>query len=308
MVLGPISCLPASASNLLSVTNYGIAALSLPWAVAEQKGFIKQNGVSVDGIVGSNGGGTSIRNFMASGLPFAQVAVTAAVAAVQQNMDVVFVYSAVNNVGDMSWVAPINSPINTISDLKGKTISYTNPRSTTEMIIRLILEKTGLTNAVKLMPSGGQGAGLTLLSQGVVAAADSDEPAVEPPGKFKVVVRVNDYLPDLTWGVGITTRAFAKAHPEVVRGLIKAWRQSVDWVIAHPNQAAKIYSKVFNTNEDASKKIVLSLVASHYFSPGNFNMKGLQTMVRGMKLVGMAKGSFDLDKVIDKSFLPDDLK
>ncbi len=306
--LAAIAIGPARAADSLVITNYGISAASLPWAVALEKGFIKQNGVEIDGIVGSSGGGTTIRNFMASKLPVGQVAVSAAVAAVQQGLDIVLVYSPVNNAGGLSWVAPASSPVNRLEDLKGQKISFSNPRSTTEMVMRMILKKAGLTNDVQMIPSGGIPAGMTLLSQGAVAAAAFDQPALLPPGKFKTVVAVNDHLPQLTWEIGVTTRAFANAHPDTVRALVRAWRQSVDYVYANPTEAAKIYAKVFETNEEVAGRVVPWLLASKFFSPGNFNKTGLDAMLESMQLVGALDKAFDPARVIDKSFLPEDLR
>lgn len=303
-----VAMMPARAADSLVITNYGISAVSLPWAVALEKGFIRQNSVEIDGIVGSSGGGTTIRNFMASKLPVGQVAVSAAVAAVQQGLDIVFVYSPVNNAGGLSWVAPASSAVNRLEDLKGQKISFSNPRSTTEMMIRMILRKTGMSNDVQLIPSGGIPAGMTLLSQGAVAAAAFDQPLLLPPGKFKTVVAVNDHLPEVTWEIGITTRAFANAHPDTVRALARAWRQAVDYVYANPAEAAKIYAKVFETSEEIAGRVVPQLVASHFFSPGSFNKTGLDAMLESMQLVGALDKAFDPGRVIDKSFLPEDLR
>src|SRR5215470_17039954 len=192
-VLGAIAALsatvtPMRAAESLVITNYGISAVSLPWAVALDKDFIKQNGVEIDGIIGSAGGGTTIRNFMASKLPVGQSSVSAAIAAIQQGLDIVLIYSPVNNAGGLSWVAPIQSPYNALADLQGQKIAFSNPRSTTEMVMRTILKKSGLANDVEMIASGGIPAGLTLLNQGAVAAAPIDQPALMPPGKFKTVV------------------------------------------------------------------------------------------------------------------------
>jgi len=176
------------------------------------------------------------------------------------------------------------------------------------MVMRTILKKSGLANDVEMIASGGIPAGLTLLNQGAVAAAPIDQPALMPPGKFKTVVAVNDYLPSLTWEIGITTRAFAAARPDVVRGLVRAWRQAVDDVYAHPADAVKIYAKAFETNEQVAGRIVPQLIAAHFFSPGTFNRQGLDAMLDAMKLVGALKGEFDVAKVIDLSFLPEDLR
>jgi NitT/TauT family transport system substrate-binding protein len=309
-VLSTAFVLPSAvrANDSLAITNYGISAVSLPWAVALEKGFIKQNGIAIDGIVGSNGGGTTVRNFMASSLPVGVVAVSAAVAAVQTGLDVKFIFSPVNNIGEMGWVAPAGSPVKTIQDLKGKKASFNNPRSTTEMVLRMSLAKAGLTKDVELIASGGQSSGLTLLSQGIVAAANMDEPGIAPPGKYQTIFTVNEYLPNITWEIGITTAEFAKSHPDIVRGLIRAWRQGVDYVYANQDDAAKIYAKLFETSPENAAKIIPTLAQSHYWSPGGFNKDGLQTMLDAMKLVGALDKPFDPVAVIDTSFLPEDLR
>ena len=308
MLVGVFSASQAQAANTLTITNYGISGVSLPWAVAQEKGFIKKNGVKYDGIIGSHGGGTSIRNLMASDLKVGQVAVSAAVAAIQHGYDLIFIYSPVNNAGGLSWMVKADSPLKTIKDLKGKKASYSNPRSTTEMMLRMALERNGMEKEVQMVSSGGVAAGLTLLGQGAVDAAPVDEPQLMPAGKYRVLFHVNQYLPHLTWEIGVTTRAYAKAHPATVRGIVRAWQEAVKYVYAHPDEAEKIYAKTFNTKIEVAKKIVPELLASHYYSEGNFNAEGLKTMIDGLKLVGSLQKPFDVDKAIDKSYLAKDLQ
>ena len=126
--------------------------------------------------------------------------------------------------------------------------------------------------------------------------------------KYRVLFHVNEYLPHLTWEIGVTTPEYAKAHPETIRGLINAWRQAVKYIYAHPDEAETIYAKAFNTKIENAKKIVPELLESHYYSEGAFNMDGLNTMLDGMKLVGALKKPFDAKQHIDKSFLPKDLQ
>lgn len=299
---------PALAGDTLAITNYGISGVSLPWAVAQEKGFIKQNGVQIDGIIGSHGGGTSIRNFMASKLQVGQVAVSAAVGAIQHGIPLVLIYSPVNNAGGLSWMVKKDSPLKTIKDLKGKKAAFSNPRSTTEMMLRMVLKRNGMDKDVTIMPTGGIAAGLTLLGQGAVDAAPVDEPLLMPADKYRVLFHVNQYLPNLTWEIGVTTPEYAKAHPETVRGLILAWRQAVKYVYAHPDEAETIYAKVFNAKPENAKKIVQELIGSHYYSEGAFNVEGLDTMLEGMKVVGALTSPFDASKHIDKTFLPKDLQ
>ena len=55
---------PAGAENI-AVGNYGSSANGMPFTVALAKGYFKEEGADVTGIISSQGGGTSVRNAMA---------------------------------------------------------------------------------------------------------------------------------------------------------------------------------------------------------------------------------------------------
>jgi len=298
----------ARAAKLLTVTEYGVAATSLPWGVARDQGLFKKNGLDFDGIIGSNGGGTAVRNMMASDLPFGEISTSGAVSAVQTGLDVLFVYSANNNSGGMAWITLPGSPVKTLMDLKGRKVGYTNPRSTTETFIRIILHNSGLTNDVTLTPTGGIAPGLTILNQGAIDAVPVDEPELYPAGKYRRVFFVRDYVPEATWTVGITTRAFATSNPDMVRKLVLVHRQAVDFMREHTDAAAKTYAKDWNIPEPQAKEVMHNLFAANYWSRGDFNMKALDVLVSGMGMTGALKGPVDFAKLIDKSFLPPDLR
>lgn len=307
--MGVAGAAPAArAAQGLSVTEYGVAATSLPWGVARDQGLFKKNGLDFDGIISSHGGGTAVRNMMASGLPFGEIATSAAIAAAQTGLDVVFVYSANNNAGDMSWMVEPSSPVKSLADLKGRKVGFSNPHSTTEMFIRIVLHNAGLDKEVTALPTGGIAAGLTMVSQGVIDAASADEPAFLPEGKFRRLFYVRDHVPNITWTVGITTRDYAKSHPDMVRKLILARREAVDFMSAHPDEAAKTYAKDWRIDPGLAKTILRRLLATNYFSRGDFNMPALQSAMTGLDMMGSITKPVDLSKLIDKDFLPEDLR
>lgn len=308
MLLAGLTAPAAEAANSLTVTEYGVAATALPWGVARDQGLFKKNGLDFDGIIGSNGGGTAVRNMMASGLPFGEISTSGAVAAVQTGLDVIFVYSANNNTGGMAWVVLPDSPLKSLADLKGHKAGYTNPRSTTETLIRIVLHNAGLEKDVTLQPTGGIAAGLTILSQAALDAVPVDEPEFYPAGKYRQLFYVRDYVPEVTWTVGITTRAYAQANPDMVRKLILVRRQAIDSMRAHPDDAARTYAKDWQVGDATARDVMHNLFAANYWSPGGFNRKGLDVLVSGLQMAGALTKPVELDKLIDKSFLPEDLR
>jgi NitT/TauT family transport system substrate-binding protein len=298
-----LTALPATAAEKLSVTNYGVNVATLPWAIALEKGMFQKQGLDIDGILGSNGGGTAIRNTMANtNLPFGEVSFPSAVAAIQSGLNLKIVYGGVNNFGDLAWVTRRDAPFKTIADLKGHKVAFTEPRSATEMVLRTILRKAKVD--VDTMPSGGIGAGIIALDQSAVDAAPFEEPLLLPDlNKYRVIFRVVDYAPEDIWQVGVVDADFGKSHPDVVRKLIAVRRDAIAYMKSHPADAAAVYHKVWNNDDPRIAQILPSLIKSNYWSTGALDPAGFQAMLNGMQLVGALDKPFDLKAALDGSYL-----
>jgi len=265
---------PGSAADKVSVTNYGTNVATLPWAIALEKGMFARAGLDIDGILGSNGGGTAIRNTLANtNLPFGEVSFPSAVAAIQSGLNLKIVYGGVNNFGDLAWVTRKDAPRKTKVD-------------------------------VDALPSGGIGAGIIALDQSAVDAAPFEEPLLLPDlTKYRVIFRVVDYAPEDIWQVGVVDADFAKAHPDVVRKLIAVRRDAIAYMKAHPAEAQAIYHKVWNNDDPRIADILPKLIADNYWSTGALDRAGFQAMLDGMQLVGALDKPFDLKASLDGSYL-----
>src|SRR5512142_387693 len=146
----------------ISVTHWGVQLYGLPFAVAMEKGYFKDAGVDIDGILTSKGGGTTVRNVLASGLPYGEVALSAAVAAANEGIDIRIVNDGVVSVGDLLWVTTPDNPVKTIQDLQGRKMGYSAPKSVTDIVSRLCLEAAHVPlDKVQRVAVGGIGSQLT---------------------------------------------------------------------------------------------------------------------------------------------------
>jgi len=298
------------------VSNYGVTTNGMPFAVALAKGFFKQQGADVTGILSSDGGGTTVRTLLGGNLAYGEINPTATVIAIQQGADLKIVSDNVQTVAEFVWAVKPDSPIKTAADLKGKRIGYTNPRSTSQALAILVLEKAGLkpTDA-ELVKTGGFGEGVVALDLGAVDITPIPEPLwSQHQGKYRAVVRASDILPPLDNVVGVTTSKAAATRGDFIRAVIRARRQAVDFVYANPDESADIIAKAYNLTPEVARSAVKNLLGSHeksgvrYWSGGEINLKAMNEMMRAQKLVGALKDDPDWSKIIDESFLPDDLK
>ena len=101
------------------VSNYGTSPNGMPFAVAMEKGYFKEFGVNVDGILSSDGGDSTIRNRLGGKLAFGEAAPSAVVTAVQGGADLKVISGDVHTVAEFVWVAMPNSPVGSMKDLKG---------------------------------------------------------------------------------------------------------------------------------------------------------------------------------------------
>ena len=71
-------------ADQIVVSHYEAQFFGTPYAIAEAKGYFADAGLKDVKILGSSGGGTSVRNLLASGAIYAEVALAAAVSAIRE--------------------------------------------------------------------------------------------------------------------------------------------------------------------------------------------------------------------------------
>lgn len=294
----------------ISVTQWGSSLYGLPYAVSMDQGLFKKAGIDITGILTSGGGGTTVRNILASKVPYGEVAVSAALAAQRQGMDVVIVNVGTRSVAEASMVTMPDSDVKSIADLAGKKVAITSPKGVSEMLLLMVLKEQNIdASKVTRVASGGYVNGLTMLEQAAVSGAVLIEPlSLVRKDKYRTVYKASDVLQPMTTSVGITTRAYAKEHPEQVRAIIAGRRAGVDATYKDPAAAAKLLEVQFKLTPGIAREAVDNMIQSHMWSAGDFDRAELERMADGLKLIGELKQDVDWQMIIDTSFLPADLK
>jgi len=289
----------------ISVTHWGVLLYGAPYAVAMERGYFRQAGIDISGIFSSKGGGTTVRNMILGGLPFGEVALSAAIAAEREGLDIRIVSGGVHNLSDLVWVTLPDSPIKTIADLKGKKLGYTTPKSVTDMVTTLVLDHQKVTG-VERVAVGSVGAQITALQQKAIDAAYMGEPIYSlNKSKFRVLFYARDMLAqnNLTQTVGVTTSEFAKAHPQKVKAIIEGRRRGVEFIYQNPKEAALIVAKAYAFDPAIMEEAMVAMAKSKYWSTGELDLAGMNAMAEGLKLTGAIDSPPNWNKLIDRSFL-----
>ena len=304
-----------AASEQIAVGNYAISANGMPYGVALAKGYFKAEGINIDGIISSQGGGTSVRNMIAGGVAYGEANPGAIAVANQQGADLLIIADTVSTVAEFIWAVKKDSPVKSLADFKGRKIGYTNPRSTSQALAILLLQKVNLKESdAELVKTGGFGEGVAALDAGLIDVAPMAEPVWSKfKDRFRGVVTATEALPPLTNVVGFTTKQMAETRGDFIRAVIRARRKAGEYMTANPNEAGEIVAKAYNLDPAVAKSAVVSLTSSKtqgvpYWGTGQFHMDGLKRIIEVQRMVGALKGEIDIAKMVDTRFLPDDLK
>lgn len=304
---------PVAAEEIV-VSNYGVSANGMPYAVALEKGFFKEEGANVTGILTSAGGGTTLRNMLAGNAPYAEVNPNAVISAVQQGADIRIIADTVLTVAEFVWAVKPDSTVMSVKDLKGRKFGYTNPRSTSQALATLVLQSGGLKTAdVELVKTGGFGEGVAALDIGLIDVAPIPEPLWSRyRNKYRAIANASELLPPIANVLGVT-HANPGGKEGFIKAVIRARRKAVAFMASNPDESGDIIAKVYNLEPEVARAVVRNLSGSRtsgvaYWGAGDIHMDGLNRAIEVQKMVGAISGDVDITKIVDTRYLPDDLK
>ena len=232
----------ANAEDLL-VTQYKNDPSGAPYAIALAKGFFKKHGVDISGIVAGAGGGSSVRAAMATTLGYGDVTAAPVIAAAAQGQDVKIVGITSRSLADLVVIVPLNSPLKSAKDLKGKKFGISNPKSLGEMMGVLVMEQAGLKKGdVAMTALGSLGGALTAMENGAVDVTAIPVILFRTRGgesKYRVLVGPKE-LPLIPSQLGMATTKAIKEHPDKLRGIQAARYEGTKFLYEHTDEAIKI--------------------------------------------------------------------
>ncbi|WP_127532701.1 aliphatic sulfonate ABC transporter substrate-binding protein [Paenibacillus kobensis] len=154
-----------------------------------------------------------------------------------------------------SILVPQDSKIQTLADLKGKSIGLAKGTVANVYLIK-VLPEAGLTikdvNIINLQPDDAQAA----FESGKLDAWVAWDPYVTQNITTGKARKIEVNTPVLSPGSLIASTAFAKKHPELVVEYLKVYKQAVDFQLANEEEAASIFAEQTKLPVDTIKQIL----------------------------------------------------
>lgn len=293
----------------IHLSHFGEVMQSVPWAVALEQKLFQKNGADVTDVISSQGGGTTIRNMLAGGLGFGQSSAGATVTAIKAGLPVKIVGVDCDSVADILWVVKKDSSIKTIKDIKGKKFGTTHPGALTYVLGDVLLKANGLDYKDVTPVPVGTGAGLAALDHDAVDATYEYEPLFSrDEGKYRVLARVSDVMPKVTTLFLVATQEMIDKQPDKLRAIMLTHKQAVDFIYAHPKEAANLAaSRMVGVDKAVVEHAVAELAKAKYWSEGGFDPTAMSQLQKVLLLTGETKEPVDFKAISDERFLTPDV-
>ncbi|MBB6444079.1 ABC transporter substrate-binding protein [Bacillus benzoevorans] len=279
--------------------------------VDEEKGFFKEKGIDLTVIPGA-GGGDAVKNILSGQADVAFTDPGSLYFALDKGEKLKVIYNIYpQNVFNV--VSLKQSKIEKPEDLKGKTIGVYSLTSGTRQNLLILLHQAGLTEKdVNIVETGISN--FAPLMQGQVdatAATDTGLFLAKQKGLGDVnVIEVKDYL-NIPSDVFVVTEKTYEEKKDELKKFIAAYRDSAEWMVKHPEEAATLAKKAAIDGKD--EKVNLEIIKLRNASSisagteenglGAMDVSVLQQGADTYQRLGLVKNKLDMSQVITEEFL-----
>jgi NitT/TauT family transport system substrate-binding protein len=295
----------------LSVSHWPALLYSVPWSVAIEQGYFEEREITLEEIVGSSGGGETVRNVVTGGLNLGAVATPAAINAFNEGSALKILGGAIANTADISFVTLPDRGIGSIEDVRGKRIGFTEPGSITQGCAVLSLRAAGIDpGEVELQPMGGLPEAITGLKEDAIDLAPQLLPSAIKQNEGEGLITVfqtAEYVGEFAQLVMMATAQTVQQQPELLQNLIELYQQAIDFTLENPQEGAAAWANNSEVAEEDALESLQAIDPSRYYSTA-LTAGALNTTVEEMRAIELLEPEDEVDweELLDQQFLPED--
>jgi ABC-type nitrate/sulfonate/bicarbonate transport system substrate-binding protein len=219
--------------------------------LATELGYFDGTGVTFEGVGYAGGGPESLFALAAGSVDIGSAATSAIINSIAGGNDFVAAYptNGINDDAQSIFHVLEDSPITSISDIKGKTIAVNTLGAHLDYTIREALHQQGLPqNAANLVVVPGPQLEQVLRSGQVDIAAfgywqTTFEGAARAGGGLRKVFDDTDVLGEIAGGFTVLRRDWVEAHPEAAKQFVTQSARALDYARENPEKTREIIAK-----------------------------------------------------------------
>jgi NitT/TauT family transport system substrate-binding protein len=227
------------------------------FGVAQQLGVWKDQGLNVQ-VSGLAGQATAAQQLIAGQVQVATVGPETFIQAVSSNQPV-GIQAFYTWVRKATWdiVVPANSPVQTLADLKGKTIGVAQIGKSDGKVAQAVIAQAGgeSTNDVKLLPVGNGESAVQALKKGQVAAYSDGDASAAQIQALGIPLRTVPLPPEYADASDVTfsaTNSYIKSHSKQLVALGIGWAEAVTFCKANEDACVKAFWKQYPVSKPSN--------------------------------------------------------
>ena len=264
-----------------------------------KQGFFKAEGIDL--AITYTAGGATTEQAVISGSVDVAVAtgLLGIISAYVKGAPVRVISAEMTGVPDLYFFARADRGIKSLKDAHGKTIAYSNPGSSSNLVTLALLRHAGITDA-KPIAGGAITAVFTQVMSGQIDIGHAVPPIGLPElkaGKIVVVARANDVpaIRNQTVRVNVANADFLKAHRDTVVRFMRAYDKSLHWVFSGDPKVIDYFAEGMNVPHD------LAVEAAKFYQIASMQPYEIKELPQTLQ------DALDF-KRIPKPMTPDDIK
>ncbi len=277
----------------------GPSILSVPFQIAEEQGFYKDEGLNVDFLVMTTGAG--IQALIAGNVDASQILGLTLRAAINRGAPLKI--ALVFNDRPTYWLTT-KKEIGSFEDLKGKIIASSSPGASSDALLQRLLAKRGIVpkKDVTIVYIGSSTVTYQALVRGSVPAAVMVPPfsSLAKAQGFRELADFGkeDLGPFLGGGVSVSEK-FSRERPEIMAKFLRATWRGLRLLKTNRKISVPIMSKFLNLQPDIANSVYDSTLPS--FTDYGFNGEDWQLKVLEQEIgradKNLAQKAFDFSVV-----------
>jgi NitT/TauT family transport system substrate-binding protein len=224
--------------------------------IGQRGGIFKKHGVALE-ILYTQGGGETQQAVISGSVEIGVAAgIMGVLSAYSKGAPVRVIGAEATGAADLYWYSKADSPIKTLKDLDGKTISYSTNGSSTHGIVTALIKQYNVT--AKPVATGSPSSTLTQVMSGQIDVGWSAPPFgldQLDQGQIRVVAVGNDasVFKGQTVRLLITNAATLQARKPAIGRFMQAYRETVDWMYSDP-AALEVYADWLGITEEKARR------------------------------------------------------
>ncbi|CAO3455407.1 Hydroxymethylpyrimidine ABC transporter, substrate-binding component [Azospirillum argentinense] len=305
---------PARALDKVTVAGWSQPISEITNLLAEpDKGFFKAKGIDL-GYVPGTGGGSAIQNMLTGQADVAFTDPASFYLALDKGEKLIAIYNIYpQNVFNV--VSPKERNITKPEDLKGKRIGVYSLSSGTRQNLQVLLHQVGLSEKDVTIEVTG------LLNFAPVIQGQVDATAATDTGlhvglqkglKDINVIEVKDTL-NLPSDIFVVTEETYRTKKDVLKRFLAAYRDSAAWMIAEPEEAARLaVTRAINGRDEATNLAIIKLRNASSVSEttkakglGHFDPELMQKGADTFKQLGLIGTDLDMGTLVRSDLIPE---